>query len=355
MPQGGDGETSFCRFRQSAAREVTAQPALNAIAPGTQPQVVIDVRFMQYEPRMAGDVAELIESAFQDAREMFPLTLLSPPAPFATASELEETLTDDAIIREAGVCAVSGGEVVSAAIPVSREEEAGWWRVATRADHRREGLASECISMGERALREAGVERLITAGVVDSRWPGGHALFEALDYALVDPQERNITMVADEWEPQPASVAAGYSIATLADASIDEWMTVRNAIFGGSSGPEWFHERFSRRPDYDPQGWHIVRHDGRIVGMAGALVVEDNWGGHRVRGGQIEYVGVVEEHRGLGLGEALMVACLNYLGERDHLPALLLTQPFRVPAVRLYEKLGFHTTGAWHRWRKSLV
>jgi GNAT superfamily N-acetyltransferase len=286
---------------------------------------------------------------------MYPLSLLSPPAPFATASELEETLTGDTIIREAAFCAMSAEEVVSAAIPVSREEEAGWWRVATRADRRREGLASECVRMGERALRDAGVERLTTETIVDTRWPGADALFDSLDYALVDPQERNITMVADEWEPRAPAVAAGYSIATLADASIDEWMTVRNAIFGGSSGPEWFHERFSRRPDYDPHGWHIVRHEGRIVGMAGALAVKDDWNGRRVRGGQIEYVGVLEEHRGLGLGEALMVACLNYLAEREHLPALLLTQPFRVPAVRLYEKLGFHITGAWHRWRKSLI
>jgi ribosomal protein S18 acetylase RimI-like enzyme len=98
----------------------------------------------------------------------------------------------------------------------------------------------------------------------------------------------------------------------------------------------------------------VAWHEGEIAGIAGAICVDGAHAPDAFRGAQIEWVGVLEEHRGLHLGEELMVAAMNYAAESGFLPILLITQPFRAPAVRLYEKLGFRTTAAWHRWAKRL-
>ena len=317
--------------------------------------MVIFMRFERFDRAVADDVAALVHSAFAPAREAFPLNLIRPPAPFATIEEMQETLRGDGVIEDASFVAVLDGEVVSAAIAVTRGDSIGWWRIATHPDHRRAGLASECVRRGEEALRETGGEEVSTVDTVDSRWPAARALLESLDYELVDPDQRNITMVAERWKPRPLSVADGYEIGTLDEDAIAEWMQVRNEIFNGDWEPERFTEYFGSRPDYDPLGWFVARHQGRIVGMTGGLAIRLDRAPDILRGGQIEYVGVLEGHRGAGLGETLMVAGMNYLAKRGALPALLLTQPFRVPAVRLYEKVGFRTLAAWHRWAKPLA
>ncbi|MFW6156867.1 MAG: GNAT family N-acetyltransferase, partial [Armatimonadota bacterium] len=177
----------------------------------------------------------------------------------------------------------------------------------------------------------------------------------SLGYALDEPPRRNITMVASEWTPQPVQLPDGYRLESLREDDLDEWMGVRNEVFGGAHGPEWFRERFMSRADYDATGWKIARHEGRIVGISAAVCTSGERDPECLRGAQIEWVGVLHEHRGLHLGEELVVACMNYAAERDFLPVLLITQPFRVPAIRLYEKLGFVTTAAWHRWVKRLT
>lgn len=312
------------------------------------------MQFAQYDRSMAAEVAELIHTQFAQHRKLFPLNLIRYPAPFASVEEMKEKLQGESVAGDASFVAVDGARVVSAAIVSEERGTTGWWRVATDAEYRRRGLASECMRRGEEALSASGMETLPTSEVVDSRWEAASALLGSLGYELVDPDERNITMVVQAWEPRPPVVCEGYEIGTLDDEAIPEWMDVRNEIFGGDWEPGRFTEYFGGRPDYDPLGWFVARHEGRIVGMAGGLSICLDRAPEALRGGQIEYVGVLEGHRGTGLGEALMVACMNYLAEREALPALLLTQPFRVPAVRLYEKLGFRTLGAWQRWSKEL-
>lgn len=308
----------------------------------------------RYTAQMAGDVAALIEECFAPYRRHRPLTLLSPPAPWATGEELLDTLTSGALCAEAGHVALDDGRPVSAALAVRGGDGCGWWRIATAPGYRRRGLAASCIEAGESALRDAGRPSIRTDAVVDSRWPGAGELFASLGYELEDPERRNITMLAEHWEPRPVEPAEGYALGGLREEDLPEWMEVRNAVFGGDAGPEWFEQRFLNRPEFEPSSWFVARHDGRIVGIAGALLTEHDRDPRMLRGGQIEWVGVLDDHRGRRLGEDLMIACLNTIAERGFLPAILITQPFRVPAVCLYEKLGFRTVAAWHSWSRAL-
>ena len=58
--------------------------------------------------------------------------------------------------------------------------------------------------------------------------------------------------------------------------------------------------------------------------------------------GHIGRVAVLEEHRGLGVGTALMVATMDHMRESGQSVALLNSQASAIP---FYEKLGFEPCG----------
>lgn len=307
-----------------------------------------------FEPSMAGEVADLIEAGFAEYRPLPPLNLLAPMAPYARARELSEALVGDESRGRASFVAVRGGRIISVAIARAVGESLAWWRVATAADCRREGLASRCVQAGEEAMREPGQAEVATDPPVDSRWLAAEGLFAGGGYHLDDPERRNISMMVEGWTEQPIEVPAGYELTTLTEADVQGWTDCRNAVFGSSVGPEWLRTVFMSREDFDPGGWFLVKCEGRIVGISGAIDAADPSRPEGARGGMIEYVGVLDEERGHGLGELVVTACLNWLARRGVPRATLITQPFRQPAIRLYERLGFRTIAAWHRWVKPL-
>ena len=309
----------------------------------------------RYETTMAEEVAALLRGCFAEHRRLQPMNLLTPPTPWETREELLAMPDSEEISPELSHVALDDGRIVSAAVATHPREHWEWWRIATLPSHRRRGYGRGCMKAGERAAAHAGLQAVQTGPVVDSRWEAAGGLLSSLGYELEDPERRNITMVAEGWTPRPLALPDGYELLTLRTEDLPEWMEVRNAVFGGDAATEWFEQRFLNRPDFDPGTWFTLRHDGRIIGIASALCIEHERDPEMLRGGQIEWVGVLDGHRGKHLGEELVVACLNAIAERGFLPALLLTQPFRVPAVTLYEKLGFRTVSAWHRWTKRLA
>jgi mycothiol synthase len=313
------------------------------------------MQIKRYEQKMADEAAALVVECFAKHQALRPMSFLTPPAPWETHDELLAMLESGAISPELSHVAIEGGRIVSAAVATHAGEHWEWWRIATLPSHRRRGHGRACMEAGESAAAAVGLQAVQTGPVVDSRWQAAQALLSSLGYELEDPERRNITMVAESWTPRQLALSDGYELQTLRTEDLPEWMEVRNAVFGGDAGTEWFEQRFLNRPDFDPGTWFTLRHDGRIIGIASALCIEHERDPEMLRGGQIEWVGVLDSHRGKHLGEELVVACLNAIAERGFLPALLLTQPFRVPAVTLYEKLGFRTVSAWHRWTKRLA
>jgi len=307
-----------------------------------------------FDPSMAGEVAALLEGAFAEYRSLPPLNLLAPTAPYVPAAELAATLAADESCTRASFVAVQDGRIVSAAIARAVGETLAWWRVATVADHRREGLAMGCMEAGEGAMRTWGQAEVATDPPVDSRWAAAEALSAAGGYHLEDPERRNISMMVEGWVERPVELPAGYELTTVTEADVQGWTDCRNAVFGSDVGPEWLRDHFMSRADFDATGWLLVKREGRVVGISGAIDAVDPSGPEATRGGMIEYVGVLDEERGHGLGELAVTACLNWLARRGVPRTTLITQPFRQPAIRLYERLGFRTIAAWHRWVKPL-
>jgi len=143
-----------------------------------------------------------------------------------------------------------------------------------------------------------------------------------------------------------------YELLTWRDDLLDDWVRVADSVFEWEVNESSFVDAFRSRDDFDPKGWFLVQHDGKSVGIAGAMACYEQDG--TLRGGSIEWVAVLDEYRGKHLGRALMSAGLNYFVERDIEPVTLNTQLYREAAVRLYRDLGFEIGAHLHKYRKEL-
>ena len=108
-----------------------------------------------------------------------------------------------------------------------------------------------------------------------------------------------------------------------------------------SSGTQTF-SGVNKKLDFAPEGFFFAEKQGEPVGICAGIVLHDR---KKIGGtfpGVIGWTGVHEDHRGGGLGRALMVSSLNYLHDRGIAVTEIGTQFYRTAAVNLYESLGFH-------------
>jgi len=109
--------------------------------------------------------------------------------------------------------------------------------------------------------------------------------------------------------------------------------------------------RLHEHPCFDPARVFVALTGDLMVGTAAA------W--RSVREPEVGYLhmlGVLPEHRGNNLGAALTVATLRYTRDEGLPSQRLLTDDWRLPAIRLYLQLGYDPliTDCTHprRWRK---
>ena len=119
----------------------------------------------------------------------------------------------------------------------------------------------------------------------------------------------------------------------------DEWAwcrLVKNGI-GGDYTPEKLRAEMGGAADFDPLDLLFVVRGETMAGTAWAL----RQAGSPIGQGIIHMVAVAPEHRGGGLGRALVVAVLHRLREVGARSAGLKTDDFRRVAIRLYLGVGF--------------
>lgn len=89
-----------------------------------------------------------------------------------------------------------------------------------------------------------------------------------------------------------------------------------------------------------PEGIKLVEKDGELVAAAWARHAPDT-GGHGARRGELGWVACSPEHRGKRLGRAVCAAVLNHFQALGYDEVYLLTDHWRLPAIKTYFNLGF--------------
>lgn len=120
---------------------------------------------------------------------------------------------------------------------------------------------------------------------------------------------------------------------------IDErsWCRLVNEAIGGDYTPEKLRAEMGEAADFDPLDILFVVKGEEVVGTAWAL----RQAGPPRGQGIVHMVAVAPEHRGGGLGRALVVAVLHRLREAGARSAGLKTDDYRRAAIRIYLGVGF--------------
>jgi mycothiol synthase len=134
-------------------------------------------------------------------------------------------------------------------------------------------------------------------------------------------------------------LAAGLTLRTFAPGQDEAgWLSLNGRAF--AKHPEqggWTRhdlELREREPWFDPAGFFIAERDGRMAGFHWTKVPDPGVG-------EVYVVGVDPDEQGSGLGRALTLAGLQHLRDLGVAQAMLYVDEDNVPAIRMYEALGF--------------
>ncbi|QKW50620.1 mycothiol synthase [Streptomyces buecherae] len=141
--------------------------------------------------------------------------------------------------------------------------------------------------------------------------------------------------------PEP-TLPAGVTVRTFVPGEDDAaWLAVNAAAFAhhpeqGSLTQRDLDDR-EAEAWFDPAGFFLAERAGRLVGFHWTKVhAEENIG-------EVYVVGVHPDEQGSGLGKALTAIGLRHLAGRGLPTGMLYVDADNVPAVTVYERLGFTT------------
>lgn len=322
--------------------------------------------------KLRAALSALMEESFREMR-VLPRVVPQPAELPAFDERWIESQAHQGWLGEGLWLAVHNERLVSFVDIRIHGQQAALGYFATHPAHRRLGYASACLNAALQHARACGATQIYTAFFIDSRLKAACRFLEQQGFSVRNPERQNIVMQIDmdRYQPQEIFLPAGFALESLQLEWLPQWMDVKNRVFETNDSVEWF-AHFSQRWDFDPAGWLTLWHydkeraplakspapaikpQARLVGIAAADFHRDPATPTRICGCQIEYVGVLPEYRGLGLGECLMRACLNYVHQHHVKPCQLITQPFRKAAIGLYEKLGFRVVRENRIYEKCL-
>ena len=106
----------------------------------------------------------------------------------------------------------------------------------------------------------------------------------------------------------------------------------------------WIEEE-TNSPSYDPMLWLLARDAGVPVGVLTASVGEDR--------GWVDYLAVLESHRGRGIGAALLDRSFAMFMGRD-IRRVLVSVDAQNPtgATGVYERVGMRIVNRWDQWER---
>ena len=257
------------------------------------------------------------------------------------------TMADLSALEKSGFFALGSmaGELVSFAYSAMVEEGLGEIRWAGVPDNFR----GECHSLPPmqgciKYLKDKGAKQIAVSSWLDAPYRQMLSHFEREGIEVVHDQ-LILRIDMRNYTPQPPPIKAGYNLRTFREDDEQTWAEVKNVVFGSSSTPEEFwNQNFlgvNKPLDFAPDGFFFAEKGGEPVGICAGIVLHDRKKINGTFPGGIGWTGVHKDHRGFGLGRALMVSSLNYLYDRGIAVTEVGTQFYRTAAVTLYESLGF--------------
>jgi mycothiol synthase len=151
--------------------------------------------------------------------------------------------------------------------------------------------------------------------------------------------------------PPRVPVPASYRLRAAEPADAEGVAGVLSDSFGDAWDAERARATFSTEAGVEAT--YIACSGPEVVAVAAARVLPNLYPG----AGYVHYVGVHSSHRGHRLGEVVVGEVLEHFTAAGLTSAVLATDDFRLPAVRIYLRLGFvpeyRSAGDEARW--SLV
>jgi mycothiol synthase len=229
-------------------------------------------------------------------------------------------------------------------------------RVLVHPHWRRRGLGSALLLRIEQRAQAVGSNYLDML-IAETHAGGRHFLqrhdFSAVHYGWLMRLPQLEGVPAPQWPP-------GYGMRTFV-VNRDEQATaeLENTCFGD----EWEYtpedvgeiEGFVRSPSFRPDGVIFAVHHGELVGECWSWIDDDRIAETGERQGDVWSLCVHPEHRGRGLGRALLLAGLQWLKQQGMTSALGGVDGANERGQHLYKSVGCEVlrTDIWYR--KHLV
>ncbi len=130
-------------------------------------------------------------------------------------------------------------------------------------------------------------------------------------------------------------LASGYTLHLTNPEQAAELADLLTLAFDENWDAERANKELLQAPDV--HAVYGVMHQGKMVSTASSQIRT-----HRsLTSGYVHWVGTHPDHRGHRLAYALVARILQDFVERGYQDAYLETQPFRLPAIKTYLRLGF--------------
>lgn len=133
----------------------------------------------------------------------------------------------------------------------------------------------------------------------------------------------------------------GYSSHTYQPGDELRWVEAKNAIFETNAPSDQFEQLYSGRSTFEPDEVVFLEFGEELIGISAGVDHRVTIDGQEFGMAYLDWVGVKSEHRGKHLGDYVCLHCMDYLRRKGNDYCTLVTQSFRVPAVKLYRNLGF--------------
>ena len=178
------------------------------------------------------------------------------------------------------------------------------------------------------------------------------SLFKAPTPASANPRPQ-LEMIRDHLDDLPdIRIPEGYALRTYRPGDESAWCRIMEGHVGENWTIEKCRDRMTQNERFKPENLLFVVHDDRPVASTCA------WTSEKVGAdtGLVHMVAALPEHRGKGLGRLLNAWVLHRIKALGHQKAYLLTDDWRLPAVKSYLSAGFRplNTHESHpeRWEK---